>query len=97
MGRYDNTKHVRDTILAFFKAAGMQERFEENLAFAFWDNCVGKEIARHTDPHKVVKGILFVKVDNDVWRHELAFFKHEIIEKLNDKIGKKAITDIKFY
>jgi predicted nucleic acid-binding Zn ribbon protein len=90
-------KHVRDAILAFFKAAGLRERFEENLAIAFWDMCVGKEIARHTEPLKVSQGIIFVKVDNDVWRNELTYFKHEIIEKLNQKLGKKAIKEIKFY
>jgi predicted nucleic acid-binding Zn ribbon protein len=90
-------KHVRDSIMAFFKAAGMRERFEENLAIAFWDMCVGKEISRHTEPLKVAKGIIFVKVDNDVWRNELTYFKHEIIQKINQKLGKKAIKEIKFY
>lgn len=89
--------HIREAILGFFKAAGMRERFDENLAIAFWDVCVGKEIARHTDPQKVKKGIIFVKVDNDVWRNELLFFKHQIIQKLNEKIGKKVIQEIKFY
>jgi len=90
-------KHVRDSIMAFFKAAGMRERFEENMAIAFWDMCVGKEVSRHTEPFKVKEGILLVKVDDDVWRNELTYFKHQIIEKLNEKLGKKTIKEIKFY
>ena len=90
-------RHIRDSLLRLFKSLGMQDRFEENLAIAFWDTTVGKEIAQHTEPFKVAKGIMFVKVDNDVWRNELAFYKHEIIQKLNQKLGKRAIQEIKFY
>ena len=76
----------------------MRERFEENLAIAYWDLCVGKNIARHTEPFKVVdNGILLVKVDDDSWRQELTFLKHQIIEKLNRQLGKKTIQEIKFY
>lgn len=90
-------KHIRDSLLRLFKSLGMRDRFEENLAIALWDSTVGKEIARHTEPFKVVKGILFVKVEDDVWRNELMFHKHDIIQRLNQQLGKKAIEEIKFY
>lgn len=95
--KYKSETHVRDVILAFFKSLGMKERFEENLAIAFWDASVGREIAQHTEPLKVVDGVMLVKVDSDVWRSELPYFKHEIIQKINQRIGKKAITEIKFF
>jgi predicted nucleic acid-binding Zn ribbon protein len=88
---------VRNAILAFFKSIGMRERFEENLAIAFWDATVGKQIAQHTEPLKVIQGVMLVKVDEDVWRTELSFRKHELIQEINKKIGKKAINEIKFY
>ena len=97
--RYQKRKSipVGEAMLAFFKSIGAGERFQENLAIAFWDISVGKEIAGHTDPLKVVDGTMLVKVDDGVWRSELPYFKHEIIQKLNKKIGKKAIKEIKFY
>jgi len=95
--RVRKEKPIKDILQRFFKSIGVEGRFEENLAFAYWDSVVGKEIASHTDPEKIVKGTVMVKVDNDVWRNELAFFKHEIIQKLNDRIGKRIIQEIKFY
>ena len=89
-------QHIRETIAAFLKSAGLKEKFDEHMAIAFWDRAVGENIARHTEPSKVVKGILFVKVDDNSWRHELTYFKHEIIQKLNDSVGKQAIKEIKF-
>lgn len=90
-------KPIREVLEKFFKTLGIENRLEENLAFAFWDSVVGKEISLHTEPEKIVKGTIMVKVDNDVWRNELTFFKNEIIQKLNRKIGKKIIQEIKFY
>ena len=37
------------------------------------------------------------RVKDPVWRNELQFFKAEIIKKLNDKIGRTVVKDIKFY
>lgn len=90
-------KPIREILERLFKSLGVENRVEENLAFAYWDSVVGKEIALHTEPEKIVKGTVIVKVDNDVWRNELAFFKNEIIQKLNQRIGKKLIQEIKFY
>lgn len=95
--RKGKQQHIRDSLLSFLKSIGLRDHFEENLAIAFWNSTVGKQISDHTDPQKVTGGILFVKVDNDVWRNELSYMKHEIIQKLNRKIGKKVIQEIKFY
>lgn len=90
-------KPISEILEKLFRSLGVENRIEENLAFAYWDSVVGKEIAVHTEPEKIVKGTVIVRVDNDVWRNELTFYKHEIIQKLNEKIGKRIIQEIKFY
>jgi predicted nucleic acid-binding Zn ribbon protein len=95
--RAPKEKPIRSVLERFFRSIGLENRLEENLAFAYWDSVVGKEIALHTEPERIVKGTVIVKVDNDVWRNELTFFKNEIIQKLNQKIGKRLIQEIKFY
>ena len=67
------------------------------MALVYWDTVVGKEISEHTEPFKISNGTVFVKVNDTTWRNELQYFKNEIIEKLNNKIGKKVVNDIKFY
>ncbi len=90
-------KPLNQLIFQFLKSVGIKGKIEEYLAIVYWDHVVGKEIAKQSEPFKVVKGSLFVKVNDTVWRNELQFFKNEIIEKLNKKIGKNVIRDIKFY
>lgn len=90
-------KPVGDLIFKFLQSIGIREKIEENLALVYWDSVVGKKIAENAEPYKIAKGIIFVKVEDTVWRNELQYFKNEIIEKLNHKLGKKTVTDIKFY
>lgn len=90
-------RSINKLIFQFLKGIGIKDKIEENFAIVYWDSVVGKEIAEKTEPFKVLKGSLFVKVADTVWRNELQYFKNEIIEKLNKKIGKKIIKDIKFY
>ena len=44
----------------------------------------------------VDKGVLFIKVESATWKQELHMQKNEIINKINKKIGSKAIKEIRF-
>ncbi len=69
---------------------------ERKEKFAFWDNTMGKKISKVAVPVKNKKGVLFVKVEDSIWRFELARNKDEIIKKLNDHFQKNTIKDIVF-
>ena len=90
-------KPLNMLINKFLKSIGLKEKFEENFAIVYWDSVVGKEISENTEPFKVNKGVLFIKVKDSTWRNELQYFKNEIIEKLNRKIGKRIVRDLKFF
>ena len=92
-----SVRSVRDIISKFLKTAGLENRIDEYMTFTHWDSVVGKEISKHTEPEKITGGTVFVKVDSDVWRNELAYFRNEIICKLNEKIGKNIVKEIRFY
>jgi predicted nucleic acid-binding Zn ribbon protein len=91
------TRPLSQLIQQFLQSIGINGRIEENLAIVYWDQTVGKEISEKTEPFRISEGILSVKVSDPAWRNELYFFKNEIIQKLNNKIGKSIIKDIKFY
>lgn len=45
---------------------------------------------------KVEKKILFLRVENSVWRSELSFRKNLIVEKINIYFSEEIIKTIKF-
>jgi predicted nucleic acid-binding Zn ribbon protein len=64
--------------------------------FVFWENVVGEKIAKVAFPVKDKKGVLFVKVEDSIWRFELARRKEELIDKINEHLKKNSIKDIVF-
>lgn len=64
--------------------------------FAYWEEVVGEKIAKVAVPVKNKKGVLFVKVEDAVWRFELTRRKDEILNKINEHSNKSSIKDIVF-
>ncbi len=73
-----------------FKNAILQEK-----AVSIWPDVVGKNISKISKATNVDRGILFIKVESATWRQELHMQKNEIINKINKKIGSKAIKEIR--
>jgi predicted nucleic acid-binding Zn ribbon protein len=89
-------KQLNQLIDQFLSSIGIKNKIDQYSSFTYWDSVVGKDIAERTEPFNISKGILLVRVKDTAWRNELQYFKNEIIKKLNDRIGKKIVTDIKF-
>jgi predicted nucleic acid-binding Zn ribbon protein len=64
--------------------------------FSFWEEVVGAKIAKVAVPVKNKKGVLFVKVEDSIWRFELTRSKEEIIKKVNEHLNKNVLKDIVF-
>ena len=61
-----------------------------------WDSLVGEVIAQNAKPAAFKGAILLVHVTSSTWVHQLQFLKKEMIERLNNALGKPLIEDLKF-
>lgn len=84
------------TIDSMLRRFGIDNAIAQNDAIHIWNEVVGEAVAKNTTPDRVEHGVLIVKVSSPTWRQELFFQKNEIIKKLNTKIEKKVIRDIRF-
>jgi Dna[CI] antecedent, DciA len=55
-----------------------------------------KDYEKIAVPVKVKKNILFLRVENSVWRSELKFKEQNIIERINNFLKEERIKKIKF-
>ena len=68
---------------------------QQNALFV-WKEVVGKRVADNTTAEKIDHGVLMVRTTTPTWRQELQLQKTIIIKKLNKKLGKKVIKDVRF-
>ena len=64
--------------------------------FIFWEDVVGEKISKVAVPVKSKNGVLFVKVEDAIWRFELNRRKIELVQKINEKLKKNEIKEIVF-
>ena len=80
----------------FMNYIGLDARMQELQILNVWSECVGEAIAKYSSPQELRKNKLFVRVENAAWRYELSLNKSGIVEKLNEKLGRKLIKEIIF-
>lgn len=90
------TYSLKTAIDSFLRNTGLEKGVAQNTALLIWSGIVGGVIAQNTSAESVEHGILIVRVTTPTWRQELQFQKKDIIEKLNRKLGKHTIKDIRF-
>ncbi len=62
-----------------------------------WKEVVGDKLFQKTEPAYVKDDVLFVKVADPSWTHELSFLKDEVLAKLKRGLKGRAIKDIRFF
>ncbi|HEX2787209.1 MAG TPA: DUF721 domain-containing protein [Ignavibacteria bacterium] len=94
--RFNKTVCLKDELNDFMKHIGLDDRMQDLKILNVWEECVGSSIAKFSEPIRIVKHKLYVKVENSVWRYELSVRKDEIIPRLNQSLNKKLIREIVF-
>ena len=89
-------QHIQVAIQNFLRKSGLNNGVEQQEALKIWCKVVGNKISKNTEPMSVKNGILEVKTTNSVWKQELQIQKTEIIKKLNKRLKKNIIKEIRF-
>jgi hypothetical protein len=76
------------------RSYGFGSKLNEYRVFGKWDKAVGAAIALHARPLAVHGTKLALVVDSPAWMQQLSLMKPQIIEKVNQMLGRDAIKDI---
>jgi predicted nucleic acid-binding Zn ribbon protein len=75
---------------------GIEGRIREEGAVAFWEEIVGESIAKNTKAVKIYRGELLVEVKSAAWKQQIQMMKRQIISKINQRLGKGTVKQIRF-
>lgn len=91
-----NQQSLGQAIAQLLKVYHLEEKFDQTRLIQSWESVVGNMIARHTTDLSIHKKTLFVYLDSAALRHELSFARGQIIQNLNQAVGKEVIDEIVF-
>jgi len=87
---------LKDIIATILRDSDLPFNLDDGRIFKVWDEVVGSAIARNAQPSWIKKGRLRVRVSDPIWLQELEFAGETIKEKLNEKLGRRAVERIEF-
>jgi hypothetical protein len=59
-----------------------------------WEKIMGKTIAKYTDKIEIIGSTLFISSNIAQLKNELLYQKPKIIERVNEALGEKVITEV---
>ncbi len=89
-------QHIGGALEKLIKSNNLEKGLEEQKAVDIWEKVVGSRINENTEPLSVESGVLSVKTSSPSWSQELQLQKLQILKKLNNRLNKKVIKDIRF-
>ena len=92
----DSLTSLKDIISNLFNDSTLPFNPDDARIWKVWNEAVGATIADHARPSWIRNGRLRVDVTDSIWLHELEYVKDTIKEKLNGKMGRKAVKKIEF-
>jgi predicted nucleic acid-binding Zn ribbon protein len=87
---------VGDILPTVLNSIGLGQRLRDQEILKIWAGVVGEEIAARTQPLRVERGVLYVRVDQSAWLQELHFMEKEILKKLKEKAPDIELVRIRF-
>lgn len=86
------SKVLRDVI----DELGVAGRLAEQRAVVEWSEIVGAKVAENSRALRIERGRLVVEVRSSVWAQELSLMRRTIQQKINDRLGERAVSNLHF-
>lgn len=90
----NNDRQLKEIMEDLFRLYGWTEKMDGVKIVNAWEEVVGKIIAKHTTRLFVNSSKLYVSVDSAALSHELYMQRSELVENLNNAVGKKIIKEV---
>ena len=94
--RKENLLPLKEIISSLLNDPKLPFNPDDGRIWSVWEETVGSAIAQHAQPEWIKSGKLRVRVSDSIWLQELGFVKETIREKLNKRLGRKAVEIIEF-
>lgn len=85
---------IQDAIQQFLNKSRLKSGIQALRIEEIWEEVMGKTIAKYTDKIQVINHTLFVYSQVAPLRNELIFQKEIIIQRVNEAMGEKLVTEL---
>ena len=92
--REKNTESLDEVIRRLLKSYKLDHKYDEQVVIAAWKDTLGTLISAKTRDISLKDGVLYVSLESSVIRRELGFAKDQVMDQLNEAVGRKLVKKI---
>ncbi len=97
-GRRRGRVSAGDVLAGLLGQHGIARELREHRILARWRDIVGETLAQRTWPDGLERGILWVRVKNSSWLHQLSFLRDDLVARLGRELGDPPLVrEIRFH
>ena len=85
---------IGEALKEFLKKSRLKRGVQALQVEDAWEKIMGKTIARYTDKIEIINSTLFISSTVAPLKNELLYQKEKIIERVNEALGEKVITEV---
>lgn len=83
-----------DAMKAFIQKSRLKNGIRAVQIETVWEQLMGKTISKYTEKIQIINQTLFIKTSVGPLKQELHYQKPQIIERVNEALGEKVITEV---
>ena len=91
------SKQIANVVPNVLKQINLDKKQSDLEILKVWNNLLDPNVTAHAQPANLVRGTLFVNVDNSAWLNEIVRYRRrEILSRLQTAFGPDLIQKISF-
>jgi hypothetical protein len=87
---------IKDVLGSKYMGLKLSSLVDEDKIRQAWEEILGGNLAKKTEPYRLNKKILYINVASSVLSNQLHFLKEDMLKKINFIIGRGRVEDLKF-
>lgn len=95
--RREQAKSIKELMPLFIQEMGFEKGLNGVRALALWDELIGPVAVAAIEKREIKRGKLYAKINSSVVRNWLFIRRTNILEKINEVMGKNLVTEIVLY
>ncbi len=85
---------IGEALKQFLKKSRLKSGVQALQVEEAWETIMGRTIANYTDKIEIRNSTLFISTSVAPLKNELIYQKAKIIERVNEALGEKVITEV---
>jgi predicted nucleic acid-binding Zn ribbon protein len=84
-----------ETLQELVRRRGWNERLQGASAWARWDRIVGEDLAARCEPVKLLRGVLTIRAESQVWATQLRYMIPQLTANVEAALGERTVREVR--